>query len=404
MVRRLFWKTERVAVRLPAWTLRLTVSERPAAIPCREQGVLVSATRFPDPRSPRFPLWGLPALLVVSLFFSGCSHSHGADVVAKVNGKPIAAKEVDGLYQNSLSPNQPKPSIEQEEIVKLSLVRQLIDEEILAQRAAKLNLAATDEEVDSQISEMKAPFTQEEFQKRLQEKHLTMAELRQDVQREKTTKKLLNKEINAKINITDEDISSYYQAHKLDFDLPEPKYHLAQIVVTDTPAPAGQQGGGVGNLQNSKATTPAEAEKKITMLHNRLETGEDFGTLAANFSERPDNSSSGGDMGFFTQSQLESDPAVYAAVQKLKPGQITPVLPLLDPTTHKEIGYAIYRLIDMESAGQRDLGDPRVQQAIRQQLRETRSQLLQNAYIEVLRDRARVENYYAEDILKNGVQ
>jgi peptidyl-prolyl cis-trans isomerase SurA len=369
-----------------------------------EQGVLVSATRFLRPRSSRLLLLSLPALLGVSLLFSGCSNSHSADVVAKVNGKPIYAKDVNVLYQNSLTADQPKPSIEQEEIVKLSLVRQLIDEEILAQRAAKLNLAATDEEVDSQISEMKAPFTEEEFKSRLAEKHLTMTELRHDVQREKTTKKLLNKEINSKINITDEDISNYYNAHKLDFDLPEPKYHLAQIVVTDSPAPAGQQGGGVGNLQNSKATTPAEAEKKITMLHNRLETGEDFGTLAANFSERPDNSSSGGDMGFFTQSQLESDPAVYAAVQKLKPGQITPVLPLLDPTTHKPIGYSIYRLIDMEAAGQRDLSDPRVQQAIRQQLRETRSQLLQNAYIEVLRDRARVENYYAENILKNGVQ
>jgi peptidyl-prolyl cis-trans isomerase SurA len=360
----------------------------------------VSATRF---LRPRILLCSLPALLAVSLVLSGCSHSHGADVVAKVNGKPIEAKDVDVLYQNSLTPNQPKPSLEQEEIVKLSLVRQLIDEEILAQRAAKLNLAATDEEVDSQISEMKAPFTEEEFNRQLAQKHLTMAELRHDVQREKTTKKLLNKEINSKIDITDEDISSYYDAHKLDFDLPEPKYHLARIVVTDAPAPPGQQGG-VGNLQNSKATNPAEAEKKITMLHNRLETGEDFGTLAANFSEQPDNSSSGGDLGFFTQSQLETDPAVYAAIQNLKPGQITPVLPLLDPTTHKPIGYAIYRLLDMEAAGQRELNDPRVQQAIRQQLRDTRSQLLQNAYIEVLRDRARVENYYAEGILKNGVQ
>ncbi len=356
-----------------------------------------------QPRRARLLLWSLPALLAISFVFTGCSHSHSADVVAKVNGKPIYAKDVNVLYENSLAPNQPKPSLEQEEIVKLSLVRQLIDEEILAQRAAKLNLAATDEEVDTQIAEMKAPFTEEEFNQQLAEKHLTMAELRRDVQREKTTKKLLNKEINSKINITDEDISNYYNAHKLDFDLPEPKYHLAQIVVTDSPAPPGQQGG-VGNLQNSKATTPAEAEKKIQMLHNRLETGEDFGTLAANFSERPDNSSSGGDMGFFTQSQLETDPQVYAAIQKLKPGQITPVLPLLDATTHKPIGYAIYRLIDMEAAGQRDLNDPRVQQAIRQQLRETRSQLLQNAYIEVLRDRARVDNYYAEGILKNGVQ
>jgi peptidyl-prolyl cis-trans isomerase SurA len=66
------------------------------------------------------------------------------------------------------------------------------------------------------------------------------------------------------------------------------------------------------------------------------------------------------------------------------------------------VGYAIYKLIDRQAAGQRDLNDPRVQQAIRTQLRDARSQLLKNAYIEMLRDQSRVENYFAEEIFKNG--
>jgi peptidyl-prolyl cis-trans isomerase SurA len=343
------------------------------------------------------------ATLALSSLLVGCGHAHGADVVAKVNGKPIYAKDVEAVYQNSLGDNAQKPSVEQEDIVRLNIVRQLVDEEILAQRAAKLNLAATDEEVDSQINEMKAPFTQEEFNKRLAAKHLTLDDLRKDIRRSKTTEKLLNKEVNSKINITDEDISSYYNAHKSEYNLAEPEYHMAQIVVTAEPAPATQTGG-VGNLQNSKASNDAEAKKKIEMLHNRLESGEDFGTLAANFSERPDTASSGGDMGFFQESQLKGDMAVYGAVQNLKPGQITDVLPLLDPTTHKPIGYAIYRLLDKEAAGQREQSDPQVQQSIRQQLRDTRSQLLKNAFLEILRDQAKVENYYAEDIFKNGAQ
>lgn len=342
--------------------------------------------------------------LLVCLLATGCAHTHGADIVAKVNGKPIESKDVDTLYANSLGDNaqQQHPSVEQQDIVRLGIVRQLIDEEILAQRASKLNLQATDEEVDSQINEMKAPFTQEEFNKRLAEKHLTLDDLRRDIRRSKTTDKLFNKEINSKINITDADITAAYNAHKAEYNLVEPEYHLAQIVVTSQPAPTG--GNAVGNLQNSKAANDAEAKRKIQMLHNRLESGEDFGTLAANFSERADNASSGGDMGFFPESQLRSDMTVYDAVAKLKPGQITDVLPLLDPTTRKPVGYAIYRLMDREAAGQRDLNDPRVQQSIRQQLRETRSQLLKNAYLEVLRDQARVENYFAENIFKNGAK
>ncbi len=356
-------------------------------------------------RQHRFHLTGASAVVAVSLTLLGCSQAHSGDTMAKVNGKPIYAKDVETLYQNSLGENQQHPSREQEDIVRLNIVRQLVDEEILAQRAAKLNLAATEEEVDAQINEMKAPFTQEEFNKRLADKHLTVDDLRRDIRRAKTTEKLFNKEINAKINITDSDISSTYNQHKAEYNLVEPEYHLAQIVVTSAPAPTAQsQNGGVGNLQNSKATSDAEAKKKIEMLHNRLESGEDFGTLAANFSERADNASSGGDMGFFQESQLRSDMTVYDAVAKLKPGQITDVLPLLDPTTRKPIGYSIYRLMDREAAGQRDLNDPRVQQSIRQQLRETRSQLLKNAYLEVLRDQARVENYFADDIFKNGAK
>ena len=62
------------------------------------------------------------------------------------------------------------------------------------------------------------------------------------------------------------------------------------------------------------------------------------------------------------------------------------------------------KLISKEPAGQRELADPRVQQAIRTQLRDRREQLLKAAYYEVLRNQARVENYYAQRVLDgNGM-
>jgi peptidyl-prolyl cis-trans isomerase SurA len=340
------------------------------------------------------------ASLAIAGAVAGCHRTHGPDVVATVNGKPIMRAEVEQLYQNNLGDSQQQPSKEQADIVRMNIIRQLIDEEILMQRAAKLNLTATDEEVDNQLNELKAPFTQEEFNKRLEAKHLTLDDLKRQIRRSKTEDKLLNKEINSKINITDADISSYYNAHKSEFNLIEPMYHLAQIIVTSQPLPQQQQ---TANLQNSKATNDAEAKKKIEMLHNRLESGEDFGLLAQNFSERPDTASNGGDMGFVSESQLHSSPDVYAAIAKIKPGQITDVLPVYD-AQHKTVGYAIYKLLDKEAAGQRELNDPRVQQSIRSQLRDARSQLLRNAYLEMLRDQARVENYFAEEIFKNGAQ
>jgi peptidyl-prolyl cis-trans isomerase SurA len=346
--------------------------------------------------------WAAALAVAFGFFITGCHHGHDANVVATVNNKPIMQADVEVRYQATLGDSHQHPSKEQADIVRLNIVHDLIDHEILMQRAAKLHLTASDEEVQAKLEEIKAPYTKEEFQKWLDQQHLTLDKLKDEIRRNKTEEKLFNKEINSKINITDSDITSYYNEHKVDFNVPEPQYHLAEIVVTSLSAPAQQ----AGNLQNSKASNDGEAKRKIDMIRNRIASGEDFGMLAANFSERPDNAQSGGDMGVISESQLKTHPDVYTAISKLKPGQVTSVLPVYEttPVAKRPVGYAIYKLLDKESAGQHDLSDPRVQQAIRKQLRDARSQLLQNAYIEMLQDQARVVNYYAENIFKNGVQ
>ena len=93
-----------------------------------------------------------------------------------------------------------------------------------------------------------------------------------------------------------------------------------------------------------------------------------------------------------------------SAITKLKAGETTDILPLLEANTRKPMGYSIYKLISKDAAGQRDLSDPHVQQAIRQQLHDSRSQLLKSAYFEMLHDQAKVQNFLAEQIFKNAAQ
>jgi peptidyl-prolyl cis-trans isomerase SurA len=140
------------------------------------------------------------------------------------------------------------------------------------------------------------------------------------------------------------------------------------------------------------------------MIHSHLESGEDFAVLASNLSENTNDASNGGNMGFVPESSLRNEPAVFAAISRLQPGQLTEVIPLLPPGAKAPAGYAIYKLIEKEPAGQRELNDPRVQQDIRQQLRDSRSQLLRAAYYEMMRNQTKVENHLAEQIFKNGAQ
>jgi len=342
------------------------------------------------------------ALLSVAVLLpvSGCDRGHSADVVATVNGHAIMRTDMDKQYAAQLGDTQQQqqaqPSQEQADSLRLNVLHALIDEEIVQQRAAKMNLTATNEEVDAKLAEMKAPYSDAQFEQKLKASNHTLEDVKHDIRRALTGNKLLTKEIDSKITVTDADVSNYFAAHKAEFNLIETQYHLAELRVTSIPSPQ------PGNLQGSKATNDVEAKKKIQALKNRLDSGEDFGAIAMNFSERPETAPNGGDLGFVAESQMRADPNVYNAVTKLKAGQITEILPLLDAQSKKPVGYVIYKLISREPAGQRDLNDPRVQQAIRQQLRDGRSQLLKSAYFEMLRDQAKVENFFAEQIFKNG--
>jgi peptidyl-prolyl cis-trans isomerase SurA len=330
--------------------------------------------------------------------FAGCHKGPQQGVAATVNGKPILQSEVDKLYAAQLANNPQQQQLSPDEVQakQLQIVQELILDQMIEQRAAKQNLTATDADVDAKVAEMKAPYTEEQFQAKLKSSNLTVDELKRDLRRSLTQNKLLNKEVDSRITITDADVSNYFNAHKAEYNLIDNQYHLAQIIVTATPSPNS------GNLQNSKATSDADAKKKIQAIKNRLDAGEDFGSLAINFSENPQTASNGGDMGMLSESQLRSSPLVYDAVSKLKPGQSTDIIPFPDANDpHKIGGYAIFQLIERAAAGQRDLNDPRVQQAIRQQLHDSRSQLLKAAYFEILHDQAKVEDFLAEQVFKD---
>jgi peptidyl-prolyl cis-trans isomerase SurA len=336
------------------------------------------------------------ALMLASLI--ACNSQVGGDVMATVDGRKILKQDVD-YYENQFASGQQKPTGEQATALRLNILNQMIEEEILMRRAEKLGLLATDEEVDQKYNDVKSPFSQEDFERQLKDKKITVADFKRDIRRSITRDKVLNKEVSSKINVSDQDVADYYNAHKAEFNLIEPQYHLAQIMVTPVPNPQAHN-------QNEKAQNEADARKKIQMIANRLDSGDDFATLAMKYSEDPETSGNGGDLGTVPESSLRNtDPVTRDAVMKLKPGQYSPIISVVNPATKQQVGFRIVKLVAKEPAGQREFGDPRVRQAIHAQLQERRDQLLKAAYYEVLRDSAKVENYYAKRVLdSNGVE
>jgi len=220
---------------------------------------------------------------------------------------------------------------------------------------------------------------------------MSLDDLKAQIRQKLTVDKLIAKEITSHITITDADVANFYNNNKASFNLAEPQVHLAQIMVTPVPDP------NVRNLKGSKAQNEAEAKQKIGDLERRIkERGEDFAILATNFSEDTNTAPNGGDMGFIPESTLEkANPDLRRIVMSLQPGAVSPII-------HTQDGYRILKLISKEPAGQRDLNDPRVQENIRENLRNSADQVLRNAYFEVARNQSKVENYLAQSIVNNA--
>src|SRR5712692_268460 len=231
---------------------------------------------------------------VVFLALAGCKRSAPANVAAAVNGRAITYAELEQNYESQFPCAEERPSDDQVLIQRLEVLRTLIDREIMLQRAEKMGLMAVDADVEAKFTELKAPYTQEEFQKQINARKMTPEDLKTQIRRDLSVQKLFNKEITSRISITDKDIADFYNANKNSFNLAEPQVHMAQILVTPAADP------NVRNLKNDKAQTDAQARKKVENLYARMKQGEDFSQLAQNYSEDPNSAQSGGDLGFIT--------------------------------------------------------------------------------------------------------
>ena len=335
---------------------------------------------------------GALLLAAILTMAAGCQKQSqpSEGVWAVVNGKNITRAEVEKYYRTQLNPDAPEPSQDEALSLMLNILDELINNQILLQRAKKLGLEAADGEVEDKFTEFKSPYTEDEFQRQLKARGYTVDDLRSDIRQQISIQKVINREVVAKITVTDQDVQDFYNQNRAQFNVAEPQYRLAQIVVTPRKDPQ------LRNRKNDKATTDAEAKRKVAALAQQLNAGADFAQIAMDYSEDPASSASGGDLGYVPESSLsQSDPALKKAVLALKPGQTSGVIVLRD-------SYRILKLVAKEAPGQRELSDPSVQQSIRDNIHNRKEQLLRAAYLAVVRSDAKITNNLAQQVVESA--
>jgi peptidyl-prolyl cis-trans isomerase SurA len=240
-------------------------------------------------------------------------------VLVKVNGEIISKSEFEQRQVAELrnrpelgnvSPSSPQLRAAINEITP-DLILDAVDELLLIQRGRELGYVMGDEQFNSILGNIKKQNNLEDdqkFQAALKQEGLTLADLRRNLERNMLVSQVQRAEVNDKISVNDEEARAYYAAHPREFTTPA-ELTLRELLI-DVPT----SGRGLSVAQDDEAKAKAEE------LRKRLQNGEPFARLAAEFSSSS-SKANGGLIGPINHDEL--DPRLQKVLDAMQVGDVT---------------------------------------------------------------------------------
>ena len=176
----------------------------------------------------------LLSLLALTLTAGGCRsqpQNVPPDTWATVDGRSITRDDVEKTFRRT---QDAASTLSQEEAmtVKLSLLNEMILQDILLAKARALKIEVSQSELDTAYNERKKNVTDEQFQQELKKRNLTADDMREGLRRELMAKKLMDQEVGSKVTVTDQELTDFFNANRAQFTVAEESYRIAQIIVT----------------------------------------------------------------------------------------------------------------------------------------------------------------------------
>jgi peptidyl-prolyl cis-trans isomerase SurA len=303
-----------------------------------------------------------------------------------VNGHEITREDLEKAFRRT-SQAAEGTSEEETNTAKLALLDELIVQHLLLAKAQELGIELPDTELDAAYVEARKNIPDEAYKQELARRNLTPADMREGLRRELLVQKLFDREVAARVTVTDQDITKFFEANRARFNRTEDAYRIAQIVITPVREPQPP------NRTGHDAATPQEAEAKVRMIMQRLQSGASFAEVAADYSEDAESAPRGGDLGFVPVSALQQvPPQLREAVLAATPGSARVV--------SANGAHVVVLVVAKDTAGQKDPSMPEVREAITQALRERREGLLRAAYLGAIKNDAVIVNLAAKHLLE----
>lgn len=294
-------------------------------------------------------------------------------MVAVVNEEIITLNELDqeaGPTLDKIRSEVPPSQLESTLMrARKDILRSMIEQKLLQQRADQRHISVSNEELDSAINSIlqENNIGVDEFRSQLRGMGSSEALYRDSLKKQILRNKLLAYEIRSKVVVTDEQIKEYYKTMQHGNDGPE-GYHILQIGTT-----WGDKGG---------SPTKEQAERKANQLREMILAGENFNEIAKRYSDLP-SAKDGGDIGFLNSNEMAA--SMRDSISSMRAGDISGVL-------ETSSGYQFFKVLSCNVGGvvsKAPLSE--VREEIRTTLYDQELRKKFDSWVQELRDNAYIE-------------
>ncbi|HEU18553.1 MAG TPA: peptidylprolyl isomerase [Deltaproteobacteria bacterium] len=292
------------------------------------------------------------------------------DVVAVVNGTSLDRadfdREMNRVMMQILQRGQSTEGLDASQLEK-EVIESMINRELLIQESRTKNIRVTEKETNEYYEKFKDRYSSEdEFKQVLTEMNLSEADVKTKIKNEIVFERFIDTQFVRKVTISDKELKDFYENHPEMFKQPEQVRVRHILLKVDA-----------GATDKEKAL----AKKKLIEIEQRLKRGEDFPTLAKEFSQCPSNAQEG-DLGYFGRGQMVK-PFEDAAFS-LKPGQMSSVV-------ETPFGYHLIHVIDKKPETTLALND--VEEELHRFLKQRKIRDDIGVHVEKLKKASKIERY-----------
>ncbi len=244
-------------------------------------------------------------------------------IIAKIDNQIVLKSELEFSYLQYLAQSKQQPSAD----LKCQVFKSLVQDKLLLARAEIDSVTVEEDrvtgELNRRIDYLSAQVGGVERLEQYYNKSIRQLkdDLRKTIQDQLVMQKM-QEEIAGKVRVTPKEVAAYFSRIPAD-SLPyfSSEVELGQIV----------------KYAEVSKQQKQEARQQLEELRKRILAGEDFATLAKQYSQDPGSAAAGGELGFFKKKELV--PEYEAAALRLEPGGISGIV-------ESQFGFHLIQLIE----------------------------------------------------------